>query len=297
MSVARRRRSPRSWAIVAAQVALACQFPEYDLARQAAVGGQGVLTPAGSANGGGTQVEGGSQTGGGPTGGTSVAGMGATDAVGGVAGSNAGQGAQPSAGTNVGGAAGDGGSAGAAGDPNLLLSDDFETGSAAQWLEVAGSPWAIANDGQGSGYQLSPVFADFYAAAAKDGPWTDQIIDVDVKVLAFGGTSTSDVVSLLGRFGNIDNYYAAVLRPDGRVALRACLAGAAPTTLKTSPALGIAAGTWYHVRFELVGDSLRLSIDGALAVEVQDSSLAKGTLALGGDNSAALFDNVRVTLP
>lgn len=215
-------------------------------------------------------------------------------------------GAQPTAGSATGGAAGnatggagDGGSAGAPTDPNLLLEDDFETGSANQWLEVSGSPWLVAPDvGQaGHGYQLTPLFDDFYASVAKEGPWTDQIIEADVQVLAFGGTGTGDIVSLLGRFANIDNYYAAVLRPDGRAAIRASVGGAPPASIKTSPVLGITTGTWYHLRFELVGSALRLSVDGKLAAEIADSSLTKGTVGLGGDNTAAAFDNVRVTRP
>lgn len=197
------------------------------------------------------------------------------------------------------GTSADGGSAGAASDPNLLLEDDFETGSADQWLEVAGSPWSVgAHAGQADhGYQLTPLFDDFYASVAKDGPWTDQIIEADVQVLEFGGTGTGDVVSLLGRFGNIDNYYAAVLRPDGRAAIRARVAGTPPSSIKTSAALGIKAGTWYHLRFELVGSALRFSVDGQLVAEITDSSLTRGTVALGGDNTAAAFDNVRVTRP
>ena len=45
------------------------------------------------------------------------------------------------------------------------------------------------------------------------------------------------------------------------------------------------------------GGTLRLSIDGKLAAEIADSSLTRGTVALGGDNTAASFDNVRVTRP
>jgi hypothetical protein len=69
------------------------------------------------------------------------------------------------------------------------------------------------------------------------------------------------------------------------------------STLKTSTVLGITTAVWYRVRFELVGDALRLYVDDQLRVELQNSSLSKGTVALGGDNSAAAFDNVRVTLP
>jgi hypothetical protein len=284
---------------------LACQFPDYDLGRAAPSGGSGAVSEAGSAttSGGDAPSVGGA--------GGSDAGTTSTGGVAGVAGTSAsGSGSQPSAGTETGGHGGSAGSlgtsgtaeagaAGTPGNPKLLLDDDFQTGGAEQWFEVAGTLWSVALDGNegNRAYQLTPVFNAFYASAAKDGLWTDQIVEADVKVLAFGGTSSSDVVSLLGRYGNIDNYYAAVLRPDGRVAIRLRLAGASPTTLKTSSVLGITPDTWYRVRFELVGDALRLYVDDQLRVEAQDPSLTKGTVALGGDNSAAVFDNVRVTLP
>lgn len=300
-----RPRSLRPWAVLGAWGVLACQFPDYDLGRAAPNGGADAHPESGSISGGEPSS----------LGGTGRGGAGATSNMGGVAGavagtSASGTGGGPSAGTDSGGHASNGGNAGSAGnaeagaagtpgDPKQLLDDDFQTGDAAQWFELAGSPWSVALDGNDGNraYQLTPLFDDFYASAAKDGPWTDQILEADVKVLAFGGTSSTDVVSLLGRFSNIDNYYAAVLRPDGRVAIRLRLAGASPTTLKTSAALGITTGVWYRVRFELVADALRLYVDDQLRVEVQDSSLTKGTVALGGDNSAAAFDDVRVTLP
>ncbi len=302
MSVGWRRRSLRLWAVAGALWASACQFPNYNLGNERAHGSAGTASVAGSANGGDAHT-------GGSTGdaGTLSGGVGSGGAAGGPAagaptagsGGTSGSGAQPTAGTASGGGSGDGGSAGAAADPNLLLEDDFETGSADQWLEVAGSPWSVTVDaGQaGHGYQLTPLFDDFYASVAKEGPWTDQIIEADVRVLEFGGTGTGDVVSLLGRFGNIDNYYAAVLRPDGRAAIRARVAGTPPSSIKTSAALGIKVGTWYHLRFELVGSALRFLVDGQLVAEIADSSLTRGTVALGGDNTAAAFDNVRVTRP
>jgi hypothetical protein len=300
-----RPRSLRPWAVLGAWGVLSCQFPDYDLGRPAPSAGTGATGEAGSSGGGEPPSLGGSGSGGG-------GGAGATSA-GGAGTSGGGTGAQPNAGSETGGQGGSAGSAGSVGtagnaeagaagtpgDPKVLLEDDFQTGGAAQWFEVAGSPWSVALDGADGNraYQLTPLFNDFYASAAKDGPWTDQILEADVKILAFGGTSSTDIVSLFGRFGNIDNYYAAVLRPDGRVAIRLRLAGASPTTLKTSTTLGITTGVWYRVRFELVADALRLYVDEQLRVEVQDSSLAKGTVALGGDNSAAAFDNARVTLP
>lgn len=299
MFLAWRRRS-LPWAALGACVAVACQFPDYVASRSLSDGGSSSTSLAGASGGNLQQA--------GSAGGVGAGNVGGATGTGGLAGasgspSSGGTADQPVAGTGgagqAGSAEGGDGAGGDSGNPTLLLEDGFETNGAEKWLEVAGSPWSVALDAEhgNNAYQLTSVFGDFYASVAKDGPWTDQIFAADVKILAFGGTSTSDVVSLLGRFGNIDNYYAAVLRADGRVAIRVRLAGASPKTLKTSAALGITTGTWYRVRFELQADALRLYIDDQLKVEALDSSLTKGTVALGGDNSAAAFDNVRVSSP
>lgn len=297
MSRARRRGRPCPVSALALGVALvpswttACQFPDYQLDRVPSGAGAGNGSSAGSANGGSaTQASGGNEDGGTGASGTT---SGTTSTSGGTAG-------QASAGSEPGSAGGSAGGAdgGAPGDPNLLLSDDFESGSGS-WLEVAGSPWSVVPDAASasSGFQLSPVFSDFYVAIAKDGKWADQSFTAKVKVLAFGGTGTGDVVSLIARFNSLDDYYAAVLRPDGRAAIRARVAGAPPASIKTSPNFGVVAGTWYELRFELVGSSLRLYVDGVLRVEAQDERIAEGTVALGGENSAAIFDDVSVVRP
>lgn len=280
---------------------VACQFPDYAAPRAGAGGGasaagassvgMGAAEPGGSSgsSAGTTTTTGGTGSGSGEGGGAGAA-------VAGTGGGTTG-GAQSMGGLDAAGAAGSAaGGAGTSGD--FALFDDFEAG-AGQWLEVAGNPWAVVLDADRAshGYQLAPTFADFYVAVAKEGVWTDQVIEARVKVLAFGGTSTSDVVSVLGRFANIDNYYAAVLRPDGRVALRARVAGAPLSTLKTSATLGLAAGTWYDLRFELIGDALRLYVDDQLAAQITDNRLAQGTVALGGDNTSAIFDDVSVVVP
>lgn len=267
----------------------ACGFPGYFVAPdKEAEGGTAVSGESGSAGatfgGAGASAAGGAVMNGGAqalAGAVAVGGSGGTEALAGAA------------------SHGDAGQAGAGHDPNLLFFDDFESGSTGQWLAIAGSAWSVVDDAlsQSKCYQQSPVFADFYAAVATQGSWADQIIEAKVKVLTFGNTSTADVVTLYGRFGDIDNYYAAVLRPDGRVAIRASVAGSPPAAIKTSADFGVTTDVWYQLRFELVGTSLRLLVDGNVRVEAVDARLLRGTVALGGVNSAAMFDDVRVIKP
>jgi hypothetical protein len=265
----------------------ACGFPNY------------FIQP--DADGSGGSPKGGETTSAGATSG--VAGNGGTEPIGGTdAAGGSSTGGTGAAGGSTGGTeptAGGAGQAGADNEPGPLLFDDFESGEASQWLAIAGSAWSVTDDAESQSkvYQQYPVFADFYAAVATHGVWADQIIEAKVKVLSFGGTTTTDVVNLYGRFGNIDNYYAAVLRPDGRVALRASVGGSPPAAIKTSADFGVTTGVWYQLRFELVGTSLKLFVDGNLRVEAVDARLLQGTVAVGGDNSAAAFDDVRVTPP
>jgi hypothetical protein len=260
-----------------------CQFPNYDVVRSDDQG-----DPAGA---GGVQA--GGVSGAGLAAGT-VGTAGTTAGVAGLAGNGGTPGAvEPP----MAGAAGEA-QAGASGDGGPALSDDFETGSDA-WLEVAGSSWSLVKDAESdsTAYQLAPVFSGFYATVAKQSVWRDQVIEARVKVLEFGGTSTGDVVSVMARFDDIGNYYAAVLRPDGRAAIRARVGGGAVASIKTGPERGITTGIWYLLRFELLGTTLRLHLDGEVVAEVEDDRIGEGTVALGGENSSALFDDVRVTVP
>ena len=270
-----------AWPVLGALAWVGCQFPDYAYRDVAAAGGNDA---AGSSNASGAVETGGGAVGGESTGGTA----GDVNIAGGA-----------SAGADNGGATNGGalGAAGAAGsDENVVLSDDFESGSG-QWLAVAGTGWAVVDDAtQGKVYTQTPLLDGFYAAVAKSGPWKDQIIEAKVKISKFGGSATNDVAQVFGRFVDIDNYYSAGFRSDGRVAIRGSVAGSV-ASIKTSDDIQIKTGVWYSLRFSLIGDVLRLYVDDVVRAEAVDSRITQGTVALGGDNTVALFDDVRVTLP
>lgn len=282
--------------VIAWCAATACQFPGYFVTPKDDDGG-------GGPSGGGEQPSAGAQAASGTstTGGSGASGASSVGGVSETGGGGANGGTSLGAAGNAGGetTSGAAGQAGAGNEQDPLFFDDFEAGTASQWLAIAGSSWSVVDAPEVSGkvYQQNPTFADFYAAVATQGAWMDQIIEAKVKVLNFGGTSTSDVVTVYGRFSNIDNYLAAVLRPDGRVAIRASVGGAPLATIKTSANFGVTTDVWYQLRFELVGSSLKLFVDGDLRIDTTDARLTQGTVAIGGTNTAAMFDDVRVTSP
>ena len=258
-------------------------------------GSAGASTAAGASSGGanaaGTAAGGGISSGGANAAGT-TAGGGASSAGTSATGGSGGGGGK--AGSSTGGAAGSAGSAGAAGSGGggaLLFSDDFETGAAKSWT-TSGGTWAVTQDGSHVyAQQASGTGSSVLLSAAGSTTWTDQIIEVRVKVLSFGGSSSSYFAAIYGRFTGAD-YYALVLRSDGKLAIRKD-----KSTLGSAVDAGIVAGTWYTLRFEIVGTTLKAYVDGVLKDSETDATLSAGGIALGTINATAEFDDVRVTSP
>ena len=180
---------------------------------------------------------------------------------------------------------------GTGGQGAQLFSDDFEDGNADGWT-VAGGTWAIVKDGsQVYAQQATGTSSNVLLSANGSTAWTDQVIEVKLKVLAFGGQSTSYFAAIYARYNGTD-YYALTLREDGHLAIRKDKA-----TLGNAVDAGIVAGTWYTVRFEVVGASLKAYVNGVLEDSETDSSLTSGGIALSTVNATAEFDDVKVTLP
>jgi hypothetical protein len=236
----------------------------------------------------------GANTAGSHTGGSAGSGAGGGSAGSHAGGSSAGSGAgggSAGGGTAGSGAAG-GGSAGASGaSGSVLFSDDFEDGNANGWTTTAGT-WAIATDGSkvysqtGTGTGSTVLMSSSGSAA-----WTNQIIEAKVKVKAFGGSSTSYLAAIYGRRSATD-YYALALRQDGKIAIRR-----GSSTIGSAVAAGIVAGTWYTIRLEIVGSTLKAYVNGALTDTETDTTLTAGGIAVGTVNTTAEFDDVKVTTP
>ncbi|MET0794397.1 MAG: family 16 glycoside hydrolase [Polyangiaceae bacterium] len=201
-----------------------------------------------------------------------------------------------SAGNHAGGAGGGSagsGSAGAAtaGGGSVLFSDDFEDGNANGWVVDDGT-WAIATDGSKVyAQQGTSTGSSVLLSAAGSTAWTNQSIEAKIKVKAFGGSSTSYFAAIYGRYNGTD-YYSLVLRSDGKVAIRKNT-----STLGSAVAAGIVAGTWYTVRLEIVGSTLKAYVNGTLTDTETDTSLTAGGIAVSTVNTTAEFDDVKVSLP
>jgi hypothetical protein len=246
---------------------------------------------AGTSAGGTTSSAGTSTTGGTSSAGTHAGGSSGTTGSAGSssAGTSAGgttgsSGSTGSAGTSSAGTSGSGGTSGA-----LLFSDDFEDGNADGWITTAGT-WAVTMDGSNVYSETATMGSTLMIAANGSSTWTDQIIEARVKA-TLGTGSSSYVAGIFARY-TTSGYYALVLRDDGKVAIRK-----GSSTLNNPAAASIVSGTWYTLRFEVVGSSLKGYVNGTLWLTETDTSVTAGGIALAVENSTAEFDDITVTAP
>jgi pectate lyase len=169
-----------------------------------------------------------------------------------------------------------------------LFSEDFETGTASGWSKSGGS-WSVVTDGSRV-YRQSSTGSDAKAQAGQLG-WSGQTVQARVKPLAWGGQDR--FAGVLGRAQNMTNYYYLALTSGNQLVLGRRASGGY-TTLASAPAT-VTTGTWYTLRLEAFGSTLRGYLNGQLAVTATDSTFASGRIGLATLFASAAFDDVVVT--
>jgi hypothetical protein len=259
----------------------------------AGIGGTGV---AGSGGGGGMGGSGGSASGGrggtGPGGGGGMAGAG----VGGVGGRGGAIGTAGRGGTT--GAAGRGGTTGSGGSGSILFMDDFETGM--DGWEFAGDSTAthmVVVDGSGHALQMNSTASDQHIGAAGSVTWTDQVVEARLKVIAFSGTSSSDLAAICGRLSDAEHFYYFGIQSNGVARIKVNNNGNSSLGGTISIPNGFQLNTGYLMRLSIVGTTLTAYIDNTMVGQVTDSALTNGAVGLMVQNTNAMFDDVVVRAP
>jgi pectate lyase len=178
-----------------------------------------------------------------------------------------------------------------------LFWDDFEGGNFDAWT-TSGGDWSIQSDGtnvlsQGAtANALQIVIADGVCAA-------DQSLEARVKVLSFPGQSTSYVAAIFGRVVSMSTHYMLSIGSDGKLVIRKRVNSTSTSAQKigSDVDLDLTTGTWYTLRFELVGNTLSGYLDGELQITASDSSIVAGSVGLGTTQATAEFDDVLVEVP
>jgi hypothetical protein len=252
-------------------------------------GPTGVAGTTGAAGTVGTAGTGGSS----PTGvagTTGVAGRGGTTGVAGTTGA-AGRG-----GTT--GTAGRGGATGVAGTTGgaSLFTENFETPLGTRWdFSVGGTHMVVADGTQA--LNLNESAGEQVLAAAGQAMWTNISIEARVKVLAFNGSSSSDVAAICARLTDTKHFYYFAIQSDGKGKIKIQADG--NSSLGSSIEIGYAPNTWFTMKLQIIGNTLTAFINGSPVGEPftateTDQILPMGGIGLMVQRANAVFDDVVV---
>jgi cysteine-rich repeat protein len=124
-----------------------------------------------------------------------------------------------------------------------------------------------------------------------------RLTDVDAAVRVYidnwqsGGPQWSGG-HIFARYQTENDLYAASLRKDGQVTIKLKHCDNYTTLASGDFSQGsLDTGTWYDLRFEVVGQRLRFYVDGNLELEAFDDTLSWGTTGVRTDYSAVYLDD------
>jgi hypothetical protein len=177
------------------------------------------------------------------------------------------------------------------GDPFMDLGwlENFSNGTT-RWTFTGGGTWGVVSDGTNKVLQQTNN-AVTVRALTGESTWTNQKVQARVKPISYNGSDK--VISLHGRFVDDSNFYQLVLTNANRVEIKKKVGGV--VTVLSSVAFTVTPGTWYTLKFELVGTQLKGYVNGSLKVSATDSAFSSGRAGLNTYNATAAFDDVTIT--
>jgi hypothetical protein len=177
-----------------------------------------------------------------------------------------------------------------------LLADTFtqnEEEVLTPWARSPQNAWEYATVGPGNSV-LQQTQLDVTARAINGAPARDQIVSADIRPLSFHASGTP-FTALIARYVDASNYYYVLLNKSNTVSLRK-LANGAITVLDEAP-MTVQPNTTYRVRFEAIGTSLRVYVNGTLMAEAEDSTYPSGRYGLATYRATAQYDNFSAVRP
>ena len=168
-----------------------------------------------------------------------------------------------------------------------MYTNDFETGPG-PWTRTGLGFWNLT-PGSSTVYSQSSVAGD--ARASIGVPAVDQIVRVRARLDTFAtATGTQERwFGLMARHVDDRNFYYLSMRSSNTIALRKVVDGTV-TTL-ASATFAVLPATWYQLRLDAVGKTLRAYVNGVLRLEASDDSLTRGNSGPAMFKAATDFDD------
>jgi hypothetical protein len=157
------------------------------------------------------------------------------------------------------------------------------------WTTSAGSAFSIVRRSASRVLRQSDTVSPATHTAVLDASdWTNQSVQADVRLLAFGGTD--NWTGLATRYSGAGNHYSVRVSNSGIVTLTRAAGGR--FTPVASAAYPIALNRPYRLRLESIGTRHRVYMNGVSVLDVDDTALGSGRAALLTHRASAEFDNV-----
>jgi pectate lyase len=170
----------------------------------------------------------------------------------------------------------------------VLLQENFEDGIAQGWTFDT-CRWNIIQEASTVLRQQDSEVNCHVAAGSLS--WTDYTVKARMRVFAWNGQDRS--VALLARRQDANNHYALALRSTNNVELRKTVAGST-TRLAIAPQT-VARGTWYNLRLEVLGSSIRGFVNNVEMLSATDSTFTSGAIGGMTEFAGTDYDDVLVT--
>ncbi|MEV6495038.1 family 16 glycoside hydrolase, partial [Actinoplanes sp. NPDC051633] len=138
-----------------------------------------------------------------------------------------------------------------------LFADDFNDGNAGGWSK-SGGDWSVVGDGTPA-FQQGNTGSELARQFAGKTSWTDYSVQARVKPLSFNGSNR--LVAIAARSSSATKMYRLALTNANRAELQVVNGGS--VTVLGSAALTVATGTWYTLRIEASGSSIRGLVNGS----------------------------------
>lgn len=178
---------------------------------------------------------------------------------------------------------------------NYFYEDNFEDSIDDGWKRASGS-WSVVSDGSkvyknqtNTGVSYS-VIDRMYAG--------DSTMEVKFKVNSWG-TSSDKAVGILSRIqdnrsSSEAGYYMFVV-DSGKLYIKKKAYLSSNVTVVKSVSQTISTGTWYTLKAEVSGNTLKLYLNGTLKLTATDESFSSGKFGVYSEGAIASFDNVKIT--
>ncbi|MEO2003400.1 MAG: family 16 glycoside hydrolase [Candidatus Poribacteria bacterium] len=177
----------------------------------------------------------------------------------------------------------------------FALTENFDTGKAADWTEIQGE-WAVSKGmytQDDTIWTTTATHETYHRSYFGEESWDDYTVEATVRIDEGG-----DLAPIIGIFfrvtekSDIGDYY--YFRLDERASEGPGLIKAPNVTMQINGAQPAEIGRDYVLKVEVEGNDIRCYVDGVLEIEVSDDAFPTGAIGVGTFNAVGHFDDVSV---